>query len=63
MNSDNKLFLSTIAIWNFEHSKPIYEFITKRINVIFDVRELQMLTFKEYYENKKMKNRALSILK
>ena len=61
--SQNKLFLSTSSVWNFELVKPIYEFIVSNINVTFDIKELQGGAFLRYLADPKLKEKALIILK
>ena len=64
-NTNNKLFLSTATTWNYEKTKPVFDFITKKMLVIFDMKTLETFAFKKYYddEDKSLKRLALKLLK
>lgn len=49
-NSPNKFFLSTATNWNYEKTKPAYEFLTK-IETCFNLEELKNLSFNIYNIN------------
>lgn len=47
-NIENKLFLATATTWNYEKTKPVYEFIANEISVVFDYEGLRVLSFEQY---------------
>lgn len=64
-NTNNKLFLSTATTWNYDRTRPIYDFISKNIMVVFDLETLNYFAFNKYYndEDKSLKKFALRFLK
>lgn len=63
-NSSNKFFLATATNWNYEKTKPAYEFLTKSISVCSNLEELKSMAFNIYEtESKDLKNFALDFLK
>lgn len=64
-NTNNKLFLSTATTWNYEKTKPVFDFIVQNIAVIFDMEALNTFAFNKYYhdEDKSLKKLALRFLK
>lgn len=63
-NIENKFFLATATTWNYEKTKPVYDFITNGINVLFDYEELKVKSFEEYYndKNNELKKFSLNLL-
>lgn len=65
-NAHNKFFLATATTWNFEKTKPVYNFLTSGIGTCFNIEELKSMAFNIYEyekENKKLKEFALDFLK
>ena len=66
-NANNKFFLNTATIWNYELTKPAYEFLTEDINVFTDINELKEQAFEIYSKdletNNKLKKFVLNFLK
>lgn len=63
-NLENKLFLATATTWNYEKTKPVFDYITKSINVIFDYEALKGYSFNQYNDDKdgELKEFSLNIL-
>lgn len=63
-NSQNKLFLATATNWNYEKTKPAYDFLTNGIITFFNMEELKNIAF-NIYDNtdNNLKNFALNFLK
>ncbi len=63
-NSQNKLFLATATNWNYEKTKPAYDFLTNGIITFFNMEELKNIAFNIYDNNdNNLKNFALNFLK
>lgn len=62
-NAPNKFFLATATNWNFEKTKPVYNFITREIGTCFNLETLKNMAFNEYAKNDKLKKFALNFLK
>lgn len=63
-NANNKFFLATATTWNFEETKPAYDFLTSGIGTCFNIEELKNIAFEAYEkDNKKLKEFALDFLK
>ena len=50
-NTPNKFFLSTATIWNYQKTKPAYDFLTKDIEVSFEIEEMRNRAFEIYYND------------
>lgn len=37
VNTDNKLFLATATVWNYDKTKPVYDFIANKMKIIFNI--------------------------
>ena len=63
--ADNKFFLSTATNWNYEKTKPAYDFLTLDLEVCFNINELRDKAFSLYLNDKedKLKTFALNFLK
>lgn len=63
-NIENKFLLATATTWNYEKTKPVYNFLTNDINVLFDYEPLSGISFNKYYNDKtgELKNFSLKIL-
>ena len=63
-NASNKFFLATATNWNFEKTKPVYEFLTNNIVTCTNLEELKAMSFNAYMENKdSLKTFAIDFLK
>lgn len=63
-NAHNKFFLATATTWNFEKTKPAYNFLTSGIGTCFNIEELKNMAFNIYEkENKELKEFTLDFLK
>ncbi len=47
-NTENKFFLATATTWNYEKTKPVFDYITNGINVLFDYEQIKTTSFEEY---------------
>lgn len=47
-NTENKFFLATATTWNYEKTKPVFDYITNGINVLFGYEQLKTTSFEEY---------------
>lgn len=63
-NMENKFFLATATTWNYEKTKPVYDYITNGINVLFDYQQLKAISFEQYYNDitGELRNFSLNIL-
>lgn len=62
-NAHNKFFLATATTWNFEKTKPAYDFLTENIGTCFNIEELKNLSFEAYEkDNEDLKKFALDFL-
>lgn len=60
----NKFFLATATNWNYEKTKPVYDFLTTKVDVCTNVEELKSIAFEMYEEGKNnLKQFALEFLK
>ncbi|MBE6140510.1 MAG: ATP-binding protein [Firmicutes bacterium] len=62
-NAPNKFFLATATNWNFEKTKPVYNFLTMGIGTCFNLETLKAIALSEYAQNDKLKDFALDFLK
>ena len=62
-NAPNKFFLATATNWNFEKTKPVYNFLTMGIGTCFNLETLKAMALSEYAKNEKLKDFALDFLK
>lgn len=60
-NMENKFFLATATTWNYEKTKPVFDFITNGINVIFEYEPLRGISFEQYYNDKTGELREFSL--
>jgi len=62
--SKNKFFLSTATNWNYQKTKPVYDFFTVDLNVCFTTEKLKDIAFDLYINdyNNKLKYFALDFL-
>ena len=60
----NKFFLATATNWNYEKTKPAYDFLTTKVDVCTNVEELKSIAYEMYEEGKNnLKQFALEFLK
>ena len=64
-NSANKFFLATATNWNYEKTKPAYDFLTQSLGVCFGIEELKKHALQMYASDKdgSLKKFALEFLK
>ncbi len=63
-NAPNKFFLATATTWNYEKTRPAYNFLTSEIGVFFNIEDLKRTAFNIYEnEEKKLKEFALNLLR
>lgn len=62
-NAPNKFFLATATNWNFEKTKPAYNFLTTCIGTCFNLEAVKVMALSEYAKNEKLKEFALDFLK
>lgn len=55
-NAPNKFFLATSTTWNFEKTRPAFDFLTTGINICFNIEELKRIAF-DMYEKEDEKRR------
>lgn len=63
-NMENKFFLATATTWNYEKTKPVFDFITNGINVLLDYEQLKGISFEQYNNDKtgELKEFSLKVL-
>lgn len=47
-NADNKFFISTATNWNFEKTKPAFDFITEKFGVVMSYEQLNNYSYTMY---------------
>ena len=64
-NTDNKFFITTATTWNYDKTKPAYDFLTDKIGVILPYEQLKGYSYGKYYndEDKTLEKFALDFLK
>lgn len=63
-NTSNKFFLATATNWNYEKTKPAFDFLTNKIGVILSREQVDNYSYNMYYndKDKKLENFALEFL-
>ena len=63
-NTSNKFFVSTATNWNYEKTKPAFDFLTEKLGVVMSHEQINNYSYNMYYndENKTLENFALSFL-
>ncbi len=63
-NTSNKFFLATATNWNYEKTKPAYDFITEKLAIIMSYEQINDDSYNMYYndKDKSLKNFALDFL-
>lgn len=60
-NIENKFFLATATTWNYEKTKPVYEFLTNGLKVVFEYDPLRGYAFEQYNIDKTGELRKFSL--
>lgn len=63
-NTNNKFFISTATNWNFEKTKPAYDFLTEKMGVVLSYDQVNNYSYNMYSKDKdeKLKKFALGFL-
>ena len=63
-NTNNKFFISTATTWNYEKTKPAYDFLTEKLGVVLSYDQINNYSYNMYYndKSKKLENFALNFL-
>lgn len=51
-NTANKFFIATATNWNYEKTKPAYEFLTSKLGVVSSYENVSNFAFKSYNDDK-----------
>ena len=63
-NSENKFFIATATNWNFEKTKPVFEFLTEKLGVVLSYEQLNNYAYAMYSNDsdKELEKFALKFL-
>ena len=63
-NTSNKFFISTATNWNYEKTKPAFDFLTEKLGVVMSHEQINNYSYNMYYndKNKILENFALNFL-
>lgn len=63
-NTSNKFFVSTATNWNYEKTKPAFDFLTEKLGVVMSHEQINNYSYNMYYndKNKTLENFALNFL-
>lgn len=63
-NTPNKFFIATATNWNYEKTKPAFDFLTNKLGVVMSQEQIDNYSYNMYYndKDKKLENFALSFL-
>ena len=63
-NTPNKFFISTATNWNYEKTKPAFDFLTNKLGVVMSYEQVNNYSYNMYYndKDKKLENFALNFL-
>lgn len=63
-NTPNKFFIATATNWNYEKTKPAFDFLTDKLGVVMSQEQIANYSYNMYYndKDKKLENFALSFL-
>ncbi len=63
-NTSNKFFVSTATNWNYEKTKPAFDFLTEKLGVVMSYEQINNYSYNMYYndKNKILENFALNFL-
>ncbi|MCI8331165.1 MAG: ATP-binding protein [Bacilli bacterium] len=64
-NTNNKFFLSTATTWNYDKTKPVYDFLVNQMGVVLSVEQLNNYSYNMYFNDidKSLERFALKFLK
>lgn len=64
-NTANKFFVATATNWNYEKTKPAFDFLTEKLGTIMSYDQINNYSYNKYYndKDKKLENFALTFLK
>lgn len=64
-NTANKFFVATATNWNYEKTKPAFDFLTEKLGIVMSYEQINNYSYNKYYndKNKKLENFALAFLK
>lgn len=51
-NTNNKFFIATATNWNFEKTKPAFEFLTEKMSVVMSYEQLNTYSYNMYFNDK-----------
>ena len=51
-NTANKFFITTATNWNFEKTKPAFEFLTEKLGVVMSYEQLNNYSYNMYFNDK-----------
>ena len=51
-NTANKFFIATATNWNFEKTKPAFDFLTEKLGVVMSYEQLNNYSYNVYYNDK-----------
>ena len=51
-NTANKFFITTATNWNFEKTKPAFDFLTEKLGVVMSYEQLNNYSYNMYYNDK-----------
>lgn len=63
-NTSNKFFISTATNWNYEKTKPAFDFLTEKLGVVMSHEQINNYSYNMYYndKNKTLENFTLNFL-
>lgn len=63
-NTSNKFFVSTATNWNYEKTKPAFDFLTEKLGIVMSYEQINNYSYNMYYndKNKTLENFALNFL-
>lgn len=63
-NTSNKFFVSTATNWNYEKTKPAFDFLTEKLGVVMSHEQINNYSYNMYYNDKNntLENFALNFL-
>lgn len=63
-NTSNKFFVATATNWNYDKTKPAFDFLTDKLEVVISYDQINNYSYNMYYndKDKKLENFALNFL-
>ena len=63
-NTSNKFFVATATNWNYEKTKPAFDFLTEKLGIVMSHEQVNNYSYNMYYndKDKKLENFALNFL-